>query len=157
MDAPTPTQLRDFVKSLLDGIWNKGHCPKIIIDATHKDVEIPEYVREEWGARLALNLVASDPLDPGFDDDALRLTLAFRGHVVRCTFPWNRIYMVADRETGQGAVIQTNLPEGVRSTATPPRAIVETLGEANHKTDPAPPPVAKRPNPFRVIPGGKKN
>lgn len=150
-----------FVKSLLDAIWNRGHTPKLVVDATHPSVYVPDFVRRQWGTRLALHLEAVYPMVPSFDDDALRVTLAFQGTTCRCVFPWKSIYLIADRETGQGAAITSNMPRDIVGTSRVPKSVVETVfptGANGPKTDPAPPPVApKKPSPFRVIKGGKKD
>jgi hypothetical protein len=40
--------------------------------------------------------------------------------VTRCTFPWKAIYVVADRASGKGIVLDQNMPESVRRSRTPP-------------------------------------
>jgi len=125
---------------LLDKLWSSGDTPKIFVDARHKDVVVPEHVRAQWGPRLIIDLVASYPLNLSYDEDALRVDLAFAGSMMRCSFPWNRIYTVASRDTGSGVVIKANLPE-----VNHPAEVTEAVAEERKKS------------PFRVIKGGKPN
>lgn len=133
-----------FIKSLLDTIWNAGHTPKIIVDATHKDVILPEHVRQKWGDHLPLDLDANYPLNISFDEVGIHMDLAFNHTVTRCTVPWRRLYMVVDRNTGKGAVIDAHRPGK-------PSIVVDATAEEPPKSSPN---TGWSP---RVIKGGKKN
>lgn len=90
------------LKNLLDHLWNKGHTPRLIIDATHKDVLIPEWLRAQHKNHLVLDLDAKYPLNITFDVVSLAADFAFSGTTTRCTIPWDRVMVVVDRDTGEG-------------------------------------------------------
>lgn len=132
------------LKGLLDRIWNEGHTPRLIINATHKDVLIPEWLRAQHKERLILDLQADYPMNIEFDLEKLSADLAFSGSVVRCTVPWKRIIAVFDRDTGHGVRITD--PEMMDEGA---KKLVGALKE--------PEPEAEQPKrKFGVIQGGKK-
>ncbi len=105
---------RIVIKTLLDQIWNDGHTPQLVVDARSKDVIVPENIREAWGNKLKLNLLASYPLNLTTERDALRADLAFNGSVTRCAIPWERIYGVVNLDTKEAYLVQANLPEEMR-------------------------------------------
>ncbi|MDQ3032546.1 MAG: ClpXP protease specificity-enhancing factor SspB [Myxococcota bacterium] len=114
------------IQAAIDDIWNAGHTPRLQIDARRDDVVVPDSVRERWGARLVLDLDASWPLNLQMDESGVAVDLAFQGVVTRCTLPWASIYVVLDRSTGRGVVIESHMPRdgaGEASSATAPRAI----------------------------------
>lgn len=88
------------IQAALDRIWNAGHTPKIVVDSSHKDVVIPEFVRAKWKENLPIDLLASYPLNLTYSETGISVDLAFSGSVCRCTFPWTRIRLVIDREAG---------------------------------------------------------
>ena len=90
------------IQIALDAIWNIGHTPKIVVDATQADVVVPEHIREKWGVHLPIDLNASYPLNLDYSENGIQVDLAFSGNVCRCTFPWVMIYLVIDRDTGSG-------------------------------------------------------
>lgn len=95
---------------LLDHIWNSGHTPRLLIDAQHANVAMPQHIKEQGGARLIIDLKASDPLDIDFNETGVSVTLAFKGHVERCMIPWNRIYTIIDRESGKAFAFPDHAP-----------------------------------------------
>lgn len=139
---PTTSSGDHPLKSLLDQIWNEGHTPRLIINATHKDVIVPEWLRAQHKDHLVLDLNANDPMNFEFELDHISADFAFSGTVVRCTIPWKRILAVFDRDTGHGVRITD--PELME-------AGVKQLASA--LKEPEKPPVRK----FGVIQGGKKN
>lgn len=98
------------MKQLLDKIWNDGHTPQLILDATHADVIFPEHVKAHWGNMMPIDLEARFPLNIVFDDAGIHADLAFRGIQHRCTMPWTRIYAVIDRETREGMMFAVDTP-----------------------------------------------
>lgn len=133
------------LKMLLDQIWNEGHTPRVIIDATHMDVIIPDWLRAQHKDHLVLDLKAADPMNFEFLFESFSADFAFSGTVVRCTIPWKRIVAIIDRDIGTGVRI-TN-PEVLEAGAKKLAGIFKEE-EPKPKT-----PVRK----FGVIQGGKKN
>ena len=80
----------------------------------------PDFIREQWRERLIIDLDSSYPLDLSFAEDGIGADLSFGGYVTRCTFPWEAIYVVADRATGRGIVLDQNMPASVRRSLQPP-------------------------------------
>jgi stringent starvation protein B len=118
------------IQVALEEIWGRGHTPRIQVDARREGVVVPEHVRTKWGARLVLDLDASWPLNIAFDSKGIEVDLAFQGHVCRCTLPWESIYVVVDRATGRGFLIESHVPRDIESHVprdpepSPPQAVV---------------------------------
>ncbi|MEZ4385543.1 MAG: ClpXP protease specificity-enhancing factor SspB [Nannocystaceae bacterium] len=103
------------VQSVIESLYAAGRCPRLHVNASHADVVCPDFIREQWKERLIIDLDASYPLDLTFGDTGLAADLSFGGYVTRCEFPWEAIYIVADRATGRGIVLDRNMPETVRT------------------------------------------
>jgi stringent starvation protein B len=99
------------IQQAIEDIWEAGHTPRIQVDARRGDVSVPESVKTRWGARLVLDLDAAWPLNLEYGEDGIAVDLAFSGQVTRCTLPWEAIYVVLDRSTGRGVVIESHLPK----------------------------------------------
>ena len=103
------------VQSVIESLYAAGRCPRIHVNATHAEVVCPASIREQWKERLIIDLDASYPLDLKFDEAGISADLSFGGMVTRCEFPWEAIYIVADRSTGRGIVLDRNMPESVKA------------------------------------------
>jgi stringent starvation protein B len=108
------------VQSVVESLYAAGRCPRLHVNATCEGVVCPDFIREQWQERLIIDLDASYPLDLTFAEDGIGADLSFGGYVTRCTFPWKAIYVVADRATGRGIVLDQNMPESVRRSRTTP-------------------------------------
>ena len=102
------------VQSVIESLYAAGRCPRIHVNAIHADVVCPKFIREQWKERLIIDLDANYPLDLSFEDHGISADLSFGGYVTRCSFPWDAIYVVADRATGRGNVLDRNMPESIR-------------------------------------------
>src|SRR5690606_32978283 len=117
------------VQSVVESLYAAGRCPRLHVNATCEGVVCPDFIREQWQERL-IDLDASYPLDLTFSDEGIGADLSFGGYVTRCTFPWRAIYVVADRATGRGIVLDQNMPESVRrSRAAPTTGPLPTGGD----------------------------
>jgi stringent starvation protein B len=125
------------IQAAIDDIWNAGHTPRLQIDARRKDVVVPEFVKAKWGARLVLDLDASWPLNFEANQTGVQVDLAFQGTVTRCTLPWESIYVVLDRSTGRGFVIEAHVPEdgADESAKAAPRPKLREVSTAAEKTE----------------------
>ncbi len=110
------------VQSLIESIHADGSCPRLQVDLTCDGIVCPDFVCEKWGEELVIDLDPSYPLDLVFTATGVDVDLSFGGYVTRCTFPYAAIYMVADRATGRGILIDENMPESVRRRRQPSRA-----------------------------------
>lgn len=108
------------VQSVVESLYAAGRCPRLHVNASCEGVVCPDHIRDQWRERLIIDLDASYPLDLTFAEEGIGADLSFGGHVTRCTFPWKAIYVVADRASGKGIVIDQNMPESVRRSRTPP-------------------------------------
>jgi stringent starvation protein B len=108
------------VQSVVESLYAAGRCPRLHVNATCEGVVCPDHIRDQWRERLIIDLDASYPLDLTFAEEGIGADLSFGGVVTRCTFPWKAIYVVADRASGKGIVIDQNMPESVRRSRTPP-------------------------------------
>ena len=84
------------------------------MNASHDGVVCPDFIREQWRERLIIDLDPSYPLDLTLEEQGLAADLSFGGYVTRCTFPYAAIYVVADRSTGRGIVLDQHMPESVK-------------------------------------------
>ncbi len=57
-----------------------------------------------------IDLPLAHPLGLEFDANAVSADLTFDGDLIRCVFPYASVYIVADRDTGEGIVIDENVP-----------------------------------------------
>ena len=102
------------VQSVIESLYAAGRCPRLHVNATHASVVCPEEIRHQWKERLIIDLDSSYPLDLTFGQTGLAANLSFGGLVTRCSFAWEAIYVVMDRATGRGIVLDRHVPESVR-------------------------------------------
>lgn len=123
------------VQSVIESLYAAGRCPRLHVNATHSAVVCPEEIRHQWKERLIIDLDASYPLDLAFGQTGIAANLSFGGNVSRCSFPWEAIYVVMDRATGRGIVLDRHVPESVRRQSNPAPAAAAARSEDG---DPAP-------------------
>lgn len=143
------------VQSVIESLYAAGRCPRLHVNATHTAVVCPEEIRHQWKERLIIDLDASYPLDLAFGQSGLAANLSFGGNVSRCTFPWESIYVVMDRATGRGIVLDRHVPESVRRQSNPAAAAaarVETDTEPAAEPRPELRAVADDPDPAPAEP-----
>jgi stringent starvation protein B len=102
------------VQSVIESLYAAGRCPRLHVNASFEGVVCPDFIREQWRERLIIDLDPSYPLDLTFEAESLSADLSFGGYVTRCTFPYGAVYVVADRSTGRGIVLDQNMPESVK-------------------------------------------
>ncbi|MEZ4452467.1 MAG: ClpXP protease specificity-enhancing factor SspB [Nannocystaceae bacterium] len=101
-------------KRVIESLHREGACPRLQIDLTRDGVVCPDFIVEQWGERLIIDLDPSYPLNLAFTAIGVEADLSFGGHVTRCVFPYASIYGIFDRATGRGAVFEENMPASVR-------------------------------------------
>jgi stringent starvation protein B len=104
------------VQSVIESLYAAGRCPRLHVNALFDGVGCPDFIREQWRERLIIDLDPSYPLDLTFETEGLAADLSFGGYVTRCSFPYGAVYVVADRSTGRGIVLDQNMPESVKRT-----------------------------------------
>ena len=102
------------MQSVIESLYAAGRCPRLHVNAMFEGVICPDFIREQWRERLIIDLDPSYPLDLTFEDEWLAADLSFGGYVTRCTFPYGAVYVVADRSTGRGIVLDQNMPDSVK-------------------------------------------
>ncbi len=103
------------VQSVIESLHAAGRCPRLYVNAVHVDVVCPDFIRDQWRERLVIDLDKAYPLKLEFDDSSgVHANLSFGEQITRCNFPWESIYVVVDRETGRGIVLDRNMPESIR-------------------------------------------
>ncbi|MBC8069439.1 MAG: hypothetical protein IAG13_13970, partial [Deltaproteobacteria bacterium] len=102
------------VQSVIESLYAAGRCPRLHVNAMLDGVVCPDFIRDQWRERLIIDLDPSYPLDLTFTEEALSADLSFGGYVTRCKFPYGAVYVVADRSTGRGIVLDQNMPESVK-------------------------------------------
>lgn len=108
------------VQKVVESLYAAGRCPRLHVNAMNEGVVCPDEIRARWRERLILDLDATYPLDLQYDEVGLSADLSFGGVVSRCVFPWPAIYVVADRASGRGIVLDEHLPESVRRASQMP-------------------------------------
>lgn len=103
------------VQEMIESLHAKGVCARLQVDATREGLSCPDFLREQWKERLVIDLDPSWPLNLEFTDEAVVADLAFDGFVERCTFPFRAIYVVIDRATNKGMVLDAHMPASVRA------------------------------------------
>ncbi len=164
------------VQSVIESLHAAGRCPRIYVNAVHVDVVCPDFIRDQWRERLVIDLDKTYPLKLEFDDSSgVHANLSFGEQITRCQFPWESIYVVVDRETGRGIVLDRNMPESIRKLreregerrpelrSVEPKAVVKpTLATAEAQPEPEVQPAEQQKDQeakqrraaFRVIDGG---
>lgn len=104
------------VQSVIESLRAASRCPRLHVNAMFDGVVCPDFIRDQWRERLIIDLDPSYPLDLTFLEEALSADLSFGGYVTRCTFPYGAIYVVADRSTNRGIVLDQNMPDSVKRT-----------------------------------------
>ncbi|MEM6294093.1 MAG: ClpXP protease specificity-enhancing factor SspB [Myxococcota bacterium] len=104
------------VQSVIESLYAAGRCPRLHVNALFDGVSCPDFIREQWRERLIIDLDPSYPLDLTFEAEGLGADLSFGGYVTRCSFPYGAVYVVADRSTGRGIVLDQNMPDSVKRT-----------------------------------------
>ncbi len=104
------------VQSVIESLYAAGRCPRLHVNALFEGVTCPDFIREQWRERLIIDLDPSYPLDLTFEEEGLGADLSFGGYVTRCSFPYGAVYVVADRSTGRGIVLDQNMPDSVKRT-----------------------------------------
>jgi stringent starvation protein B len=102
------------VQSVIESLQAANRCPRLHVNAMFDGVVCPDFIRDQWRERLIIDLDPSYPLDLTFLEEALSADLSFGGYVTRCTFPYGAVYVVADRSTGRGIVLDQNMPDSVK-------------------------------------------
>jgi stringent starvation protein B len=102
------------VQSVIESLYAAGRCPRLHVNAMGEGVVCPDFIRDQWRERLIIDLDPSYPLDLTFTETTLSADLSFGGYVTRCTFPYGAVYVVADRSTGRGIVLDQNMPDSVK-------------------------------------------
>lgn len=133
------------VQSVIESLYAAGRCPRLHVNAIYEGVVCPDFIREQWRERLIIDLDASYPLDLTFEEAGLSADLSFGGYVTRCTFPWAAVYVVADRSTGRGIVLDQHMPESVKRSraakGAPARTELRSVTEDGSGDTPAVTPV----------------
>ncbi len=102
------------VQSVIESLQAAGRCPRLHVNAMFEGVVCPDFIRDQWRERLIIDLDPSYPLDLTFLVEGLSADLSFGGYVTRCSFPYGAVYVVADRSTGRGIVLDQNMPDSVK-------------------------------------------
>ena len=141
------------VQSVIESLQAAGRCPRLHVNAMFDGVVCPDFIRDQWRERLIIDLDPSYPLDLTFLEEGLSADLSFGGYVTRCTFPYGAVYVVADRSTGRGIVLDQNMPESVKrnrfskSNEDAQKPVLRTVGGDNTEAAAAKPRPAEQPAP----------
>lgn len=99
-----------IIKQFIEALHADEQCPRLLVNALVEGVVVPDHVREKWGNALPIDLEPNYPLELQMTDEGLACCLSFGGPF-ECFFPWRSIYVVQDRETQMGVVVEENVPK----------------------------------------------
>jgi stringent starvation protein B len=102
------------IQRMIEKMHKEGACPRLSVNLTAQGVSCPDFIAEQWKEELIVDLDPSWPLNLAFESDRIAVDLAFDGYVERCLLPFASIYIVANRSTGEGIVIEENMPDSAR-------------------------------------------
>ena len=152
--------MKTVAQQFIELLHAEEQCPRLTVDATHRGVIVPPFVKAEWKESLPINLDSTYPLELIMDQTGLRCRLSF-GSLHDCFFPWDSIYAVQERDSGLGIVIDSNLPKGKTPTTkreSPPSvaAVTENLAQPVALEVAETSSAEDRRAGFQVIDGGKE-
>ncbi|MCA9562811.1 MAG: hypothetical protein KC561_04935 [Myxococcales bacterium] len=98
-----------LIKQLIETLHQANKCPRLMVDATAEGVDVPSWVQAQWAHAMPIDLDPEYPLDLEMDDKGIHCQLSFGGPY-QCFLPWTSIYVVQDRATHMGMLIERNLP-----------------------------------------------
>lgn len=101
--------MRYLIQQWVEALHDNEQCPRLMIDATTEGVMVPEQVKDKWGEAMPIDLDPTFPLKLRMTERGIDCSLSFGGPH-DCHFPWRSIYVVQDRETQIGIVVEDNLP-----------------------------------------------
>ena len=101
--------MKQLIQQFIESLHVQGRCPRIVVNAQTPGVDLPQSVIDVWGEELPIDLDPAYPLDLSYNDLGITCTLSFRAPVV-CFIPWEAIYILKDRETKTGMIVEANLP-----------------------------------------------
>lgn len=102
-----------IIRQFIEALHADEQCPRLLVNALVDGVIVPDHIREKWGNALPIDLEPSYPLELQMTDEGLACCLSFGGPF-ECFFPWKSIYVVQDRATQMGVVVEDNVPQSVQ-------------------------------------------
>lgn len=134
--------MKYLIRQWIEALHANAQCPRLMVDATADGVDVPQHVRDRWAEAMPIDLDPAYPLELAMTDDGVDCVLSF-GVPYACHIPWSAIYVVQDRDSQVGVVIEENLP---------PRFVLETEEHV------PPGPAVRRPAPVSDEPdAGEEN
>lgn len=131
-------EIRNAIERSILDLTHKGKSARLVVDSTQDGVEIPDHIREEWGARLFIDLNPAWPLNLDFDEQAIYADLGFQGVLMRCRLPFRAVWAVMDLAKGAGFVFKEHVPAAFAQELAP--AFEKTPGSEGEDATPAPVP-----------------
>ncbi len=129
-------EIRNAIERSILDLTHKGKSARLVVDATLDGVEIPDHVRDEWGARLFIDLNPAWPLNLDFDEQAIYADLGFQGVLMRCRLPFRAVWAVMDLAKGAGFVFKEHVPAAFTKELAP--AFEKTPGSETAEAVPVP-------------------
>lgn len=110
----------------IEQAWDKGQTPRLLVLGDRPGVVLPQSViKSHDGRPITIDLDPTYPMNPEFYDGSngigMRVTLAFSGHIQQCSFPWNAMLAVQNREDGSGFVRLVTEKKKEEAPAAPPK------------------------------------
>jgi stringent starvation protein B len=101
--------VKQLIRQWIEALHHNGQCARLMVDATADGVVVPEHIKEQWGEAMPIDLDPAFPLELTMDEGGIDCVLSFGGPHA-CHLPWRSIYVVQDRDSQIGVVIEENLP-----------------------------------------------
>ena len=102
-----------IIQQFIEALHADEQCPRLLVNALVDGVVVPDHIREKWGNALPIDLEPNYPLELQMTDEGLACCLSFGGPF-ECFFPWKSIYVVQDRATQMGVVVEDNVPKSMQ-------------------------------------------
>lgn len=118
------------IEEAIRAVQRARRTPHLVINSLAAGVDVPGFIREQWGPQLVIDLDPSYPLDLVLDAIGVHATLSFGQTVHRCAFPWLSIYGVGDHQSGRTVLIGQSTASGFAVGAFEPQHAPECdMGE----------------------------
>lgn len=121
-------------KQLLEFFQQYGRI-YIVVDATHDDVVVPDFLKGDPALRLVLNSRMPQPIY--IRDDALTSDFSFSGQSHACHIPLAYIWAAyqPDSDLEQGLVWEDCVPESIHAVVNAARGLQEPSTRADPELD----------------------
>lgn len=131
------TTTKDAKRALFDRMYASGSHIRVVLDARHADVVMPESLRQDFGLNLDYGFTLPKPTqDLVTSDRGLSATLSF-GNTPQVTFvPWEAVYAIVG--SNEGRSWEEDIPREAAVAAMEERVAAKEAGRIAAQAEPKP-------------------